>query len=424
MLIKFSVENFRSMKNKCEINFIATKDKEHSESLISNDTDTDLLPSLVLYGANGAGKSNVIMAFNTALYIIKASLQFQEGDKIPFNPFKLDNDNLSKPTKFEFLFFYQNRKYYYGFSFNDSEILEEYLYSYPEGRQTVLFERDMQNFTFKSDKTELKTLSKRTLKNRLFISSASEWNYEKIKIPFKYLKENIIVNTNYEKNMDWLDYTISEISKNENFKKIIIDVLKDLETGIVDLKAKIEIKKGLEKDLPQDLPQEFKNLLANKPIKVSEFKTIRNGVNAEGKTIQVLFDISEESKGTQKLLELLGPWLDMLSNGRMIIVDELDTSLHPILTRYLVNIFNNKKINTKGAQLFFSTHDTNLLDLDLLRRDQIFFTEKDKLGSTEIYSLSDLKSIRKDENIKRGYIRGKYGAIPYLTNEAPRSYNV
>lgn len=419
MWIKFAVENFKSIGKKNELNFIASTDTNLENGLLNSQLiNYKVLPSLCIYGANEAGKSNLLYAFNAALYIIKKSLRFQEGDKIPYRPFKLNEKIRKKSTSYEFVFIYSGERYFYGFSHNEWEIINEYLYYYPNGRQTIIFEREKNNFKFTRDNDELVILSKRTIKNRLFISTAAEWNYEKIKIPFRHIKDNFIFNSNIEpENPNWSRFTFKQIENDNSFRKKIVSILKEINSDIEDITVHFEKKVFDEKDFPSNMPNEIKQLLLNKPGEIPQINTTHFGFDKFGKKIPIPFSLNEESKGINKFLEYIGPWLDILKNGKCLFVDEIETSFHPFIVKYLIKMFLDPSINLKGAQLVFSTHDSNLLDLKFFRRDQIWFVEKDQDKCTDLYSLSDLKGVRKDENIKKGYLRGKYGAIPFLTND-------
>ncbi len=366
---------------------------------------------MCLYGGNAAGKTNILHALNLSLSIIKKSLRYQEGDKIPYAPFKL-NDKIGKNgTKYELIFEHAGNRYDYGFSHNVWEVIEEYLYYYPNGRQSVIFNREKNKYRFTKDQKELDILSKRTIKNRLFIATATEWNYEMIKKPFSYLNRNFVFNDNIEpENPSWSNYTYKQMLNNEELKRKILFILKQINSDIDDFEIDFEKKTFQDNDIPIGLPTELKNLLLNRSGEVSKISTLH--LNSE-RTKLIHFELSEESRGIRKFMEFIGPWLDILEKGRCLFIDELETSLHPFIVKYLIQLFLNPKINKHNGQLLFTTHDTNLLDLSLFRRDQIWFVEKDKDKCSDFYSLSDLKGVRKDENIKSGYLRGKYGAIPF-----------
>ena len=394
MILEFSVKNFLSFDQMENINFVATKDKSNKNNL----TETPFLPeknilkSAVIYGANASGKSNLVKAFLFCINFIKSSIKHQEGDLLNYKPFKLNNKY--KETTFQIIFVVEKIKYVYRFSYNKTQITEEYLYYYPKGRQSILFERDeTDQYNFTKDEKELNLLAKRTLQNRLFISVASEWKYEKIMKPFAWLKENIVVKLNELKD-NWLQYTANLVKTDPIFKKNLNELLKKADFGISDMNVEILDEVFNEKKL--------------------KLKTIHKIQDKNKKSKFIEFDINEESLGTRKLFELYGPLYDILKNGKILIIDEIELNLHTFLTEYLVSKFHDKKINKNNAQLIFTTHDTNLLDLDLFRRDQIWFTKKrDEDSSTELYSLAEIKNVRNNENIQKGYKNNKYGALPY-----------
>ena len=243
--------------------------------------------------------------------------------------------------------------------------------------------------------------------NRLFLSTAASWcNIEPILNVFEYIRDRVVV---YEgtRNDSWLEYTLKEIEKNTEFKTQFIRFLNSLGIDIEDVEVDNKLLKLLKEDLPSDMPEELKLFLSGREFKKS---------NILLKYPQMRIELSEESLGINKLFELAGPIIDILNEGKVLIFDELETSLHPNLVIHIIRLFLNPKINTKGAQLIFTTHDTNLLDLSLFRRDQIWFVEKNESQSSEFYSLAEVKNVRKDENIEKGYIAGKYGSIPFLNH--------
>jgi len=416
MILNISIENFKSICHKKVLNFISNSDKEHSNSLLKSDKiEQNILPALAIYGANSAGKTNLLHAFSMFKLLINESIIKQEGDKISHSPFKIDETYLSKPTTLEVLFLYGGVKYFYGFSYDKWQILEEFLYYYPNNKQATIFERVKNKYTFTNDKTELNVLSKRTLKNRLFFSTASEWNYEKIKRPFRYLKESIVIYDNYKAEEEsWKKYTFKRIKEDVNFKNKILQILNDIDSDILDISVEIEKMTFNESNLPNDLPKEIREMFINKEGEASKIRTTHIGKDINGNATNISFSLQEESRGINKFLELIGPWIDILEKGKCLIIDEIESSLHPFIVKYLIDMFMNPAINKNNAQIVYSTHNTSLLNLDHIRRDQIWLVEKDHSNMSDIYSLSDLKGIRKDENIQKGYLRGKYGAIPLL----------
>lgn len=410
MIIQFSCENYKSIKDKITLSTIATKDTTFQDSLLpfdKGDKKFNLLPVVSIYGANGAGKSNVLNALGFLAFFVKSSVDLQDGDFIYYEPHKLNDSN--EKSSFDIQFIVDGQRYAYGFSNNQFQIIQEYLYHFPNGRQAKIFERDNELYSygpsFEKELDEIKI--EKTRKNRLFLSTSGSWSkLKEILNPFNYLRNDLSINQQAT-NRSWDDFTISEIANNEDMKKLFIRFLNNLNIEVTDIEAKMEVKKGND-DIPNDVPEELKMLL-------SKGTRVRKKVKLIYKDMEL--NLNEESRGIKKLFEIGGPILDIIKNGKTLIYDELETSLHPSIVVQLIKLFLDPKINNKNAQLIFTTHDTNLLDLDLFRRDQIWFVEKNRENySSDLYSLSDLKNVRKDENIEKGYLKGKYGAIPFMGN--------
>jgi len=413
MLIQFSIENFCSIKDKVTFSMLASKDATHDNNLIKEvdnfGKEVNVLKTTAIYGANGSGKTNVIKALRFMTYLLRTSHEMQKGKKIPVDPFRLEREYINKPSSFDIMFKTKGIKYAYGFSVTETEVVDEYLYSYPNGRQTVIFERENINeYTFKNDKerqTQIK--DKFHSDNKLFISTLSVWEYEKAQVPFEWLNNNLTIidpKTSLEK------FTVDKIINNNSVNTRIKNTLNKVIEGIEDIKInEIEIDS---KDLPllKFLNEEAKEKILNNNEKLTSV-SIFHKMNDSEELVE--FDLADESDGTQKLFGLLGIFIDILDNGSTLVVDELDVRLHSHLTKFLVELFHDPEVNKNNAQLIFSTHDTNLLDQDIFRRDQIWFTEKKEDKSTDLYSLDDFK-VRKDAAIEKGYLQGKYGAIPHL----------
>lgn len=418
MLIEFSVENFLSIKDKITLSMVASKDSTHENNLISykdNKKNLGLLKSAVIYGANASGKTNVLRALSFMRWFLNKSHEMQQGKIITRIPFKLDGSCINEPSKFDIIFRFKDIKYAYGFSVTEEKVIDEYLYYYPNGRQTIIFERwDTNQYKFTND-IELQTelIKKFDSKNKLYISTASLWEYEKTKAPFEWLSQNLQVFINH----DHLEnYTANVIKQNKDLIVSIQEVLKQADLGIDGINiTERKFDDSLKNDLLKFFNDETKLQLINKIESkgMLDISIIHTGLDETGNEAKIPFKFIEESDGTQKFFGLLGPWIDALNNGYTIIIDELDIRLHTLLTRYLVELFHNPDINKSNAQLIFSTHDTNLLNQNIFRRDQIWFTEKKENGSTDLYSLDDF-GIRKDEKIEKGYLQGKYGAIPFI----------
>ncbi|ELQ9102903.1 ATP-binding protein [Campylobacter jejuni] len=417
MLIEFRVENFLSIQDEQVLSMVASSDNTFLNSHISNYGKLKLLKSSVLYGANASGKSNIIKALKTMKTIVISSAKKQRGDKLPIIPFLLgDEDN--KPTKFEIIFIQNDTKYQYGFILNSEKILEEWLLVFGESnRAQKWFERiynekeEKYNYSFGAKFLGSKQLwAENTRDNALFLSVAIQLNNEQLKPVFdfflKYIRVNYIDN--------WNDVSKATMNILQQDKQKIIDYLKQADLDIEDI---IVEEKELDKTslMQENIPQEIKQMIQadlEKGMKLTKTDIKTMHTNQQGK--QVLFDmLALESQGTRKFFGLIGPWIEALSQGYTIVVDELNTHLHPLMTKFLVNLFHNENLNKSNAQLIFTTHDTSILNQDVFRRDQIWFCEKQN-KATKLYPLSDFK-VRKDKtNLENDYLLGRFGALPYF----------
>ncbi|EOH4288576.1 ATP/GTP-binding protein, partial [Campylobacter jejuni] len=415
-------ENFLSIQDEQVLSMVASSDNTFLNSHISNYGKLKLLKSSVLYGANASGKSNIIKALKTMKTIVISSAKKQRGDKLPIIPFLLgDEDN--KPTKFEIIFIQNDTKYQYGFILNSEKILEEWLLVFGESnRAQKWFERiynekeEKYNYSFGAKFLGSKQLwAENTRDNALFLSVAIQLNNEQLKPVFDFfnLKLQIANSQGWD---NGINITINEYEKNKelinNFFKIA-----DLDIEGVEIKTSDIDENSLPPDI-QILPQEIKEKI------IKEVKNIRELKNAKiledisfmhlSQNNQIKFlNFKDESDGTQKFFNLIGIWIKSLKRGNILIIDELNTHLHPLMTKFLVNLFHNENLNKSNAQLIFTTHDTSILNQDVFRRDQIWFCEKQN-KATKLYPLSDFK-VRKDKtNLENDYLLGRFGALPYF----------
>ena len=417
MLIEFNVQNFRSIKEEVTFSLVASADKSLDNNLIETDMLRDnLLRSAVIYGANASGKSNFVLACNSLKNMVIQSRMFQKGTKINYSPFKLDKKYLSKPSKFEVVFIKNNIKYIYGVSFNSEKIIDEYLYYYPEGRRALIFERrDTNNYRFTIDRKEQIFISEKTLDNVLYLSNSTYLNYDKTSKAFDWFIDDFGI-IGVADHPALIEYTIQKLNEDVKMKGFILKALIEADLGINDLSASLEVIPIDESPIPIPIREQLKAFITDSGGKFvnMDITTIHKVLDEIGNENYVKFDFEEESEGTKRLFSLIGPWIDSLNNGRVLIVDELDTKLHHLLNVFLIKLFNDPTQNKNNAQLIFTTHNTNLLDLDIFRRDQIWFTEKNpSKGSTDLYSLIEFRP-RKDKNIQKGYLAGRYGAIPFI----------
>ncbi|ENY7295097.1 ATP/GTP-binding protein [Campylobacter coli] len=375
MLIEFRVENFLSIQDEQVLSMMASKDNTFFDSHTNGDKKLALLKSSVIYGANASGKSNIIKALAIMKKIVISSANGQRGDKLPIIPFLLGNED-NKSTKFEIIFIQNDTKYQYGFILNSEKILEEWLLVFGESnRAQKWFERiynekeEKYNYSFGAKFLGSKQLwENSTRDNALFLSVAIQLNNEQLKPVFDFFLKYIRVTCTDSWN-DGQEVTIDILRQD---KQKIISYLKRADLDIEDIVVEeTELNKTnlMQENIPQEIKQMMQtDLEKGARLKKTDIKTIHT--NQQGK--QILFDMLElESQGTQKFFKLIGPWVEALEQGYTIVVDELNTHLHPLMTKFLVNLFHNEDLSKSNAQLIFTTHDTSILNQDVFRRDQI-----------------------------------------------------
>lgn len=398
MLVNFTFKNFRSFRDEMTLSMEAASIQELAGSVVPA-ADENLLPVAVMYGANSSGKSNVLKALRAMRDVLLNSVKLNPKDKLDAEPFCLNMTSGDEPTSFEIQFTIGESKYRYGFDYNAEAILNEWLYEKRKGeREFELFLRSGDEF--KISKTRFSEgIGKQdsTPANRLFVSLVAQLNGKVSQAILDWF-----TNMDYMSGMDGKEYvgkTLKMLMYNQEGGDEVMRLFEQTNLGFhgIEVNAKLDDKFSLDS------------------------KTIHNIFNEDGTVVeQCSFPTDKmESEGTKKLIEIAGPIFDAILNGKVLIVDELDAKLHPFLTRKIIGLFMDKEINKKSAQLIFATHDTNLLNLQYLRRDQIWFTEKDKTDSSELYSLVEFRDdagnkVRNDRNIEKDYINGRYGAIPFM----------
>ncbi|QDF28638.1 AAA family ATPase [Halarcobacter anaerophilus] len=419
MLVEFTVNNFKSIKDTVRFSML-TSSKDEGNSFEKR--KYNLLKSAILYGANASGKSNFLraMAFMSRFVLNKYKI-IQSTDKLPHEPFRLSTETEDASSSFEIVFFIDDIKYRYGFEIDNELVYSEWLYADEKGKEAKLFYRDLEEkeyvnpnkfvegYSFFNKKDEKINVST----NQLFIWKCDQENGEISKAILNWFNRfNMIDGMDHN---GYINFTMKKMD-NEDFKEKIIDLVKTADIGIDDIQVE-------EEDVPLEVIEKLQlpEFLKDEMIKEGGFKsitlnTLHQKFDSNGNVVDnVIFELEkEESKGTRKFFAMSAPILDTLKNGKVLIIDELDASLHPILTQHLIKLFHDENINRNNAQLIFATHDTNLLKRTIFRRDQIWLSEKDKYGSTDLYSLAQFKNVRKNEDFEKQYIHGKYGAIPYL----------
>lgn len=419
MLIEFSVGNYRSFKENATFSMVAanitSKEKRLDENNIFKvDDKLELLKSAAIYGANASGKSNLAQAFGfMRRFMINSSKETQSTEKIGVEGFKLSTETEAKPSFFEIVFLMKQTRYRYGFTSNRDEIISEWLFYVPNSRETRLFERSLDSFKV-SSLYKAKKIQQQTRRNALFLSVSAQFNVEIAENILDWLTNKVKVVSSIN-DRGYQGYTINCLIGNRN-KDEILQLLRKLDLGFGDLKvAESEITA---ESLSVDLPDEIKNFIVkNTGGKLALIETEHQKFDEKGVFVSTeLFDLdNQESEGTQKIFALAGSLIDTLKEGKVVVIDEFDARLHPLISRAIVELFNSNETNPNNAQLIFMTHDTNLLSNKLFRRDQIWFTEKDRYGATDLYSLVEYK-VRNDASFESDYIKGRYGAIPYIGN--------
>lgn len=407
MLIEFSVKNFMSFKNKVTLSMEKGNGLENEENVVF-DGDINVLKSAAIYGANASGKSNLLKAFTCAILMVRTSSLISIGQKWVFlRPFLFDEESKNKPSEFEFVFKTNGVKYKYYFSADENKVYDEVLDAYYTQKSTNIFRRtNTNNYEFYVDKKKLEALSMNNTENKLFLATATTWNYDKTKDAYLWFVNGIDTYDSFNNITD--KDLIAYSNDSENLKEFALKLLNKADILIKDVTVHYE-----EKDIDNLLLAPLEK--SNDKYKVKNINIeLEHEVMVGNDKHNYKLNFVDESSGT-KVLFAFAPFLKRaFENTKVIIVDELERSLHPALVEFIVKLFNNKEINKANSQLIFTTHAMNLLNLELLRRDQIWFTEKNpENGVTDLYPL-DSFSVRKDENIQKGYINGRYGAIPFI----------
>lgn len=437
MLIQFSVENYLSFKEEITFSMAAVKKGNHADHIVKENREgkVPLLHTAAIYGANACGKSNLVTAMSFAKELITRGTRSDQT--IPVIPFKLDEDTLKKPSKFEFVIKRKGVIYTYGFKLNSEKVLEEWLFAKPVKREVRYFERitsgkDKVRVEFgpsfisngSRGKQFLEFVAQGTRPNQLFLTEAIERNVRELKPLMDWFRDVLVIIPAEAKNLALALTT----HKNESFTRLLGDFLSTAGTG-VDGIATEEVPLDFDKYFP-GMPDDQRQELSKGTgfvLRTPEGKQYSVARGDQGQPMLVLlktqhrtkdgrlthFDVGEESDGTQRLMDLVSVLYNIRTSETVFIIDELDRRLHPLMSKMFLEAVVDFKGANQNWQFIFTTHDTNLLDIDLLRRDEIWFVEKDESGASHIYSLAEFK-IRPDLKIQKGYLNGRFGAIPFI----------
>lgn len=411
MLLEFRIRNYRSIRDEIVISFVASGDKKLAETHLMP-TGIKSLPnvvrSAVVYGPNASGKSTLLqaIAFMRAV-VAESATTMQLGQTFNVQPFRLDAAWISQATEFEMSFMLDGVRHQYGFSLTPERIVSEWLLVYRAAKPQQWFSRSFDEQTKTSSyefSTHLtgprKLWQESTRPNALFLSTAAQLNSELLGPVFRWLVENPVY---FGAGLTPPPDFTTELLQTEVGKNAVRNFLTSADISISDV---VSVQRPSVQQKIMFGPEGTQVTREDREIHTPQFVHMTERGSAS-------FELHEESQGTQRLYALAAPVLDVLQHGRLLIVDELDSSLHPLILRQLVRMFHQPEHNPRGAQLIFTTHDTSLLDRSLFRRDQIWFTEKDRDQASCLYPLTDF-SPRETEAWERGYLIGRYGAVPFL----------
>ena len=412
MLLRFAVENHLSIRERQELSFAASSLKDRSDGLLSCDAVSGgaVVPAVVIYGANASGKTNFMNAVSAMKRLVLLSqTKGEPGGGVPRHRFLLDPGFSEKPSCFEIDFVLDGMRYHYGFETTDDAFTSEWLYEIPKAHHRKLYERKGQNFAFgRSLKGQNRNIAGLNRSNSLFLSAAAQNNHEYLSRIYKYFRDIL-----FSGSIDVQELEVYRQFIREGLDQRIIEFLKSINTGVIGFRERdiemFEESQAFQREF-LDLAEKF--LGAKIKREMEEVKCAKIELAHRGKNGEIAhLDFDRESAGTRRLMIILAQVFRALDRGLPVFIDELDVSLHTYVGKSIIRLFCSPKVNRNGAQLIATTHDTNLMDTDMLRRDQLWFAEKNTEGATEIYPLTDIRT-RKGDNVELGYLQGRYGAVP------------
>lgn len=414
MLLEFRVSNFRSILAEQRLNLVANRDKTRADA---NCSPTGLvgvpmaIRSAAIYGPNASGKSNVVRALGFFQDVVKRSaLGMTEGQAFDFEPFRFTPAGPELLTEMELTFVEEGVRYQYGFNLDRQRIHEEWLLVYKNRKPQRWFQRALDPSTNKEEYElsshlagERKLWQRSTRANALFLSTAVQLNSEQLRPIFQWIVERLTILTRTS------PASTIELIESEAGKTAVLELLNEADLGIKNAHVrKLPIAEEILRRIEGLIPPELREGWRPESIRV---ELEHQAQSTTGERISASLPLEEESLGTFRAFSLAAPILEALQAGKVLVIDEIDRSLHPLLTRHLVSKFHEH--NVSGAQLIFTTHTTSLLDQDWLRRDQIFLVDKDPNLATRIYPLTDIR-VRKNAPLEQIYLHGRLGATPVV----------
>lgn len=419
MLIDFRFENYKCFAGPQTLSLVASNLKDQGGTIDSS-SGLRLLPWIGLYGANAAGKSATLDAMHEMRNMVSESqVSWKPNGRIPRSPFILGDDQ-TEPTLFEVNLEVGGVRYTYGFSFDEKRFLTEYLSAYPEGRERVLFARDATeegSFQFgRHLRGENRAISKLTRPNSLFLSAAAQNAHEELTPLFNWFTQDtqFLSSSNQDERIAYTAFQLGE--EEEVWQDRISDFVRTADLGVDGIR--VDTRRIPDEVWSQAVAEVPEDELVQIPREIPYLELLHKSVTSAE---PVPMPLGWESRGTRAWLAMAYPVLWTLRFGDLLVIDELSASLHTTLAAFLVGLFSSPKTNPNEAQLIFNTHDTNLLTCVEARRDQIWFAEKDGASESHLYPLTEFRP-RKNENLERGYLQGRYGAVPFLDDA--RLFNI
>ncbi len=421
MIIRFKTGNFKSVKEEVELDFVASN---YDKTMLGNLIDlkeislskVKLVKGVALYCANASGKSNVLNAIKFMVrFVVNSATRISPGGETGVIPFCLDEKCRHSPSSFEMAVLIDGIRYCYGFSLDNARVHEEHLTAYPKGVAQHWFKREFTPETneyswnnsesfFKLDKD----LASKTRDNCLFLSVGAQFNNQQLTTVYNFFRNTLVFFDLSNRGL-FPSFTADIIEKQDSKAEAVKRMLRLADFGVCDISVISEMKEleqvpNLPPSLVESLKKDGETKLRNRSI---------NFAHAGAGNLHSEIEFNRESAGTKRFFSLAGPFLDILEKGRIVVIDELESSMHPLLVRELLKLFFSSESNSKGAQIIFSTHNPILLDNEIIRRDQVWLTEKNQAGATFTYPLTNYKP-RNNESLLRGYLSGRYGAIPFM----------
>lgn len=403
MLVYFKVGNYKSIKEPVTISFAATSVTEHLESNVMDRGKLRLLKSILLYGPNASGKSNILDAFITYRQLILSSTQTNSTRLLPVLPFRYSLDTPEQPSSFEAEFIINNKRYRYGFDADRIEISSEWLLEVKATTEAYIFLRMGQEFKVDYRKfVNAEGLEQRCNPNALFLSVSDQWNVVLAKDIYKWFYG--MYNISGLSDIQQQSRT-NELIEDPEYKRIINNMMRHADLGINSIDV---VRTKVDRD------EDYLKYLATEAETVYTIHNVYDGNGNIAATAAMSME-HNESEGTKKFYNILGSLLYAVKNGYFVVIDEIDARFHSLLTKAIIRLFNSAEVKT-GAQLFAVSHDTAVMDNELLRRDQIYLVEKNNFAATQAVNLVEYKSARKETPISKNYLEGRYGGIPFIDN--------